>query len=263
MVEVLLALERRTHEHESVVLRMGEPELDVAAARFGKRVERRLRRLDGTGDPFGQLHEHVAAHRDEHRLLVLEVTVDRRWRDAHPLGDGADRHGCLVVGLVEQLADRGEDLLTELVSLAAARPDPRCLASRSAGPFQRAVVRRRRRRAASSSSRSTCSENPKRLCKRRSGAGAHQLASPARRMNAGTSVERIRKASTSTASIRPMPNIFMNDTWPVAKARNTTAISTAAAVTIRPVRSSPIATDVTVSEPLSCSSLIRDRRNTS
>ena len=196
-------------------------------------------------------------------LLVLEVAVDRRRRDAHPIGDGADRHRRLVVGLVEQLADRGEDLLAELLALAAAGPGTRA-ESRAAGPLQHtSVLGVDAVSSASSSSRSTCSENPKRSWKRRSGPGAHQLASPARRMNAGTSVERIRKASTSTASVSPMPNIFMNDTWPVAKARNTTAISTAAAVTIRPVRSNPTATDVTVSEPRSCSSLIRDRRNTS
>ena len=52
-------------------------------------------------------------------------------------------------------------------------------------------------------------------------------------------------------------------TRPVAKARNTTAISRAAAVTIRPVRSSPTATDRVLVAPRSCSSLIRDRRNTS
>ena len=41
-------------------------------------------------------------------------------------------------------------------------------------------------------------------------AGAHQLASPASLMNAGTSVPRMTKASISTAMPRPMPNILMN-----------------------------------------------------
>ena len=54
--------------------------------------------------------------------------------------------------------------------------------------------------------------------------GAHQLASPARRMNAGTSVPRMTKASSSTARVRPMPNSLMKLTSLVAKARNTTEI---------------------------------------
>ena len=101
----------------------------------------------------------------------------------------------LVVGLVEQLADRGEDL--------QASPSPRRARTRAgltvARSFELEVLLAGAVSSASSSSRSTCSENPKRSWKRRSGPGAHQLASPARRMNAGTSVERIRKASTSTA----------------------------------------------------------------
>jgi hypothetical protein len=60
-----------------------------------------------------------------------------------------------------------------------------------------------------------------------------------------------------------MPNSLMNETPEVAKAMNTTAIRMAAAVTRRPVRSSPRATAVVVSAPLSCSSLMRDRRKTS
>jgi hypothetical protein len=82
-------------------------------------------------------------------------------------------------------------------------------------------------------------------------------------MNAGTRVARMRKASMSTARARPRPNIFRKVMPEVAKATNTTAISTAAAVTMRPVRSRPTATDVSVSAPLSCSSLMRESRNTS
>ncbi len=82
-------------------------------------------------------------------------------------------------------------------------------------------------------------------------------------MNAGTNVPRIRKASMTTASVRPRPNSLMKLTRPKAKATKTTAISTAAAVTMRPVRSRPTATDVTLSAPLSCSSLMRDSRKTS
>lgn len=48
-------------------------------------------------------------------------------------------------------------------------------------------------------------------------------------MNAGTSSPRITVASIRTASARPVPNIWMNETLPVASAANTIAISTAAA----------------------------------
>jgi hypothetical protein len=82
-------------------------------------------------------------------------------------------------------------------------------------------------------------------------------------MKAGTSVPRMRKASISTARVRPRPNSLMKLTRPVANERKTTAMSTAAAVTIRPVRSSPTATAVSLSAPLSCSSLMRESRNTS
>ena len=82
-------------------------------------------------------------------------------------------------------------------------------------------------------------------------------------MKAGTSVPRMRKASISTASVRPMPKSLMKVMLLVAKAMNTTAMSSAAAVTIRPVRSRPRATDSSLSPVRSYSSLMRERRNTS
>ena len=70
-------------------------------------------------------------------------------------------------------------------------------------------------------------------------------------------------ASISTASVRPTPNSFMNEIPEVAKAMKTMASRAAAAVTIRPVCSSPVATDSVVPAPASCCSLMRDRRKTS
>jgi len=61
----------------------------------------------------------------------------------------------------------------------------------------------------------------------------------------------------------PMPNILVEDTWPVANAANTTAISTAADVTIRPVRSRPRATAWVLSPVRSYSSFTRLSMNTS
>ena len=55
----------------------------------------------------------------------------------------------------------------------------------------------------------------------------------------------------------------MNDTPDVAKAKNVTDSSSAAAVTMRPVRSRPSATASSLSPVRSCSSLIRESMNTS
>ncbi len=71
------------------------------------------------------------------------------------------------------------------------------------------------------------------------------------------------KASISTAMPRPMPNILMKLTPDVPKAKNVTDRSSAAVVTMRPVRSRPRATAWSLSPVRSCSSLIRESRNTS
>ena len=104
---------------------------------------------------------------------------------------------------------------------------------------------------------------PQRAYTRRKGPGAHQLASPARRMKAGTSVALMRVASMSTAIAKPTPKSLMNVIFEVAKAMNTTAMRAARAVTMLPVRSRPMATECTLSPVRSCSSFIRDRRKTS
>lgn len=82
-------------------------------------------------------------------------------------------------------------------------------------------------------------------------------------MNAGTSSARIRVASTTIARALPIPNSFRKVTWEVAKATNTIARSAARVVTMRPLRSRPVATDQVVSPVRSYSSLIRESRNTS
>ena len=82
-------------------------------------------------------------------------------------------------------------------------------------------------------------------------------------LRAVRSVESLRSLGTSTATVSPTPNICTRLTREVAMARKTTATSSAAAVTMRPVRSRPTATDSMPSPVRSCSSLIRDRRNTS
>ena len=60
---------------------------------------------------------------------------------------------------------------------------------------------------------------PKRSYTRRNGAGAHQLASPARRMNAGTSVARMIVASMTTASAFRRPSANGNVTSKASSTR--------------------------------------------
>ena len=60
----------------------------------------------------------------------------------------------------------------------------------------------------------------------------------------------------------PIPTSLMKMTEEVAKAPIATQNSTAAWVTIRPVRSRPTATESLLEWPLSCASLIRVSKNT-
>ena len=85
-----------------------------------------------------------------------------------------------------------------------------------------------------------------RSCSRRSGCGAHQFQLPSSSISEGTSRARIRLASISTASAVPTPFSLMKTICEVAKAPIAIANSSAAAVTIRPVRSSPIATALAI-----------------
>ena len=103
---------------------------------------------------------------------------------------------------------------------------------------------------------------PNRSCRRRSGAGAHQFHLPSSSISEGTSRARMMLASISTASAVPTPFSLMKMICEVAKAPIATANSSAAAVTIRPVRSSPIATHSESEAPLSRASLIRESRKT-
>ena len=64
--------------------------------------------------------------------------------------------------------------------------------------------------------------------------GAHQFHSPMTCMNAGTSTIRTSVASVRIASVRPSPNIRMNDTCAAISAANEIDITSAAAVTTRP-----------------------------
>lgn len=74
-------------------------------------------------------------------------------------------------------------------------------------------------------------------------------------------------ASISTANVKPTPNIRMMETSAAASAVNDTAISSAAAVTTRPVKVRPNATLSSLSAAVrfddSQNSRMRDIRNTS
>ena len=103
---------------------------------------------------------------------------------------------------------------------------------------------------------------PMRECNHLSGRGAHQFRSPARRRNAGTTTPRMIVASMTTASAVPMPNIFMKDS-PLANEINVIVNSSAALVTIRPTRPSPMTVAALLSNPESRASLIRLSRKIS
>src|SRR5262249_42510837 len=95
------------------------------------------------------------------------------------------------------------------------------------------------------------SARPTRVCSRRSGAGAYHAARPSIRWQAGTSTARARAASIMTANPAPMPNSCRKLTVALPMAKNCTAISTAAGVTMRPLRVSPSVTAVWLSRPRS------------
>ena len=86
-------------------------------------------------------------------------------------------------------------------------------------------------------------------------------------MNAGTSTVRTRVASTTTASVRPNPNIRIKDTCAAIRPANEIDMTMAAAVTTRPVWARPSATLSSLSAPVrslaSQNSRIRAIRNTS
>src|SRR5262249_37021670 len=77
---------------------------------------------------------------------------------------------------------------------------------------------------------------------RRSGPGAHQFHLPRSAISEGTSRPRMTNASISTARAMPRPSSLMNTSFDVTNAPIATEKRSAAAVTIRPVRSRPIAT---------------------
>ena len=98
---------------------------------------------------------------------------------------------------------------------------------------------------------------PNRSWSRRSGPGAHQLASPSSRISDGTSSARTMVASIRTPRAMPTAICFMKKTGLTAKAANTTAIIKAAALMIRPVRATPARRPPRCDRPESRSSLMR------
>src|SRR5579884_1979681 len=98
---------------------------------------------------------------------------------------------------------------------------------------------------------------------RANGAGSHQFQRPKNAIRLGTSSERTTVASTKIATASPSPNSCRPTMRPATKPENAAHMITAAAVMMRPVRSRPCATAVTLSAPRSHVSRIRVTRNTS
>ena len=137
--------------------------------------------------------------------------------------------------------DRDEALRSRAAVAAAA-----CCAVRAAARLALAAASPRRSRA----------------CRRASGRGAHQLRSPSSFISAGTSSARTIVASIRTATAAPTPSCLMKTICDVANAPSATTSSSAAAVTMRPVRWRPSATASSFVAPASRASLMRVSRKT-
>ena len=87
---------------------------------------------------------------------------------------------------------------------------------------------------------------PRRRCRRRSGAGAHQFQLPRIAIRDGTSSALTTVASSATAAAVPTPSSCTKTSRDVANEPIATQKRSAAAVTMRPVRSRPQATAVDV-----------------
>ncbi len=98
---------------------------------------------------------------------------------------------------------------------------------------------------------------------RASGGGSHQFQRPRIAIMLGTSSERTIVASRKIATARPMPNSCSPTIRPATKPEKAAHMIIAAAVMIRPVRSRPCATAVSLSAPSSQLSRIRVTMNTS
>src|SRR5262249_50424285 len=96
----------------------------------------------------------------------------------------------------------------------------------------------------------------------RSARGAHQFHSPRIAISDGTSSARTMLASIATAAAVPTPSSWTNTRRDVANEPIATQKSRAAAVTMRPVRSSPAATAAVLDSPRACGSWMRESRKT-
>ena len=93
--------------------------------------------------------------------------------------------------------------------------------------------------------------------------GSHQFQRPKSAIKDGTSSARTIVASRKIATARPKPNSCSPSTRPAMNPENAATITIAAAVTMRPVRSSPSATARVLSFVSSQASRMRVTRKTS
>src|ERR1700694_1563279 len=104
--------------------------------------------------------------------------------------------------------------------------------------------------------------SPTRPYSHRRGAGAHQFHRPSSAISDGTRSALTIVAPPSPPAAIPMPSSLMKMIWDVANAPMATQNKSAAAVMIRPVRWSPVATASLFGTPASWASLIRVSRKT-
>jgi hypothetical protein len=177
------------HEQHPVGLGVLQPQADVGPAAAPQLLQRVVDARRGRRHLVVEPAEQLLADGVDQLGLVGEVLVDRggvtptAWAMARM--ETASSSRSLAAG-----GARRQDLL------AQPRPLPRRHRAAGEGAGAALLI----------APGSAASRSPTRRCGRRSGPGAHQLARPARRMNAGTSSTRIRVASTTTARAVPTPN---------------------------------------------------------
>jgi hypothetical protein len=113
------------HEGEPVFARVLEAEIDVGPAALPQLLDRLQPFMLDAAHLGDQEAEGLVAERHHDGVLVGEIEVERGRRNAHPVGDLADRRGGKAL-LEKQLLGGREDLVAAGMTLAPALPASRC-----------------------------------------------------------------------------------------------------------------------------------------
>src|SRR5450755_313084 len=98
------------HEHEAIVVRIGNGKFDVGSA-TGRKSFARILNARQVPERFRETTEILMTYFTEERLLVVEVEIDSGWRVFDALGDLSHSHTLVSVS-DEQFARGVENLLS-------------------------------------------------------------------------------------------------------------------------------------------------------